>query len=120
MTCVVWAQELHAVTQKVTSVIEKLSVEKDEDAIIERDELQAICQVLKSAARDVWQANDRLFETKYADRFHAVERMLTLPGIPDKAKTPSNLQSLWRGADLYNPLSILFYALSVFQWIHLS
>lgn len=119
MTCVVWAQELHAVTQKVTSVIEKLSVEKDEDAIIEREKLQAICQVLKSASRDVWQANDRLFETKYVDRIYAVERMLTLPGIPDKAKTPSKLQSLWRGAVLYNPLSILFYALLAYQWIHL-
>jgi hypothetical protein len=53
------------VTQKVTSVIDKLAVEKDEDAIIEREKLQVICQVLKSASRDVWQANDRLFETKY-------------------------------------------------------
>ena len=119
MTCVVWAQELHAVTQKVTSVIEKLSVEKDEDAIIEREKLQAICQVLKSASRDVWQANDRLFETKYVDRIYAVERMLTLPGIPDKAKTPSKLQSLWRGVVRYNPPLILFYALLVSQWIHL-
>jgi cohesin loading factor subunit SCC2 len=64
MTCVVWAQELHGVIAKLDSVVEKLAVEKDEDAILEREKLQVICQTFKSASRDVWQADDRLFETK--------------------------------------------------------
>jgi len=64
MTCVVWAQELHGVIAKLDSVVEKLDVEKDEDAILERERLQVICQGFKSASRDVWQADDRLFETK--------------------------------------------------------
>jgi hypothetical protein len=37
MTCVVWAQELHGVIAKLDSVVEKLAVEKDEDAILERE-----------------------------------------------------------------------------------
>ena len=64
MTCVVWAQELHGVIAKLDSVVEKLAVEKDEDAILERERLQVISQTFKSASRDVWQADDRLFETK--------------------------------------------------------
>jgi len=64
MTCVVWAQELHGVIAKLDSVVEKLAVEKDEEAILEREKLQVICQTFKSASRDVWQADDRLFETK--------------------------------------------------------
>lgn len=64
MTCVVYAQELHTVIQKVDSVIGKLAAEKDEDAVAEREKLQLISQTLKSASRDVWQADDRLFETK--------------------------------------------------------
>jgi hypothetical protein len=64
MTCVVWAQELHLVMQKVTSVIEKLSVENDEDAVAEKEKLQMICQTFRTASRDIWQVSDRLFETK--------------------------------------------------------
>lgn len=64
MTCVVWAQELHAASRKAGSVIDKLSAEKDEDAMAERERLQVIAQTFKGASRDVWQANDQLFETK--------------------------------------------------------
>jgi hypothetical protein len=64
MTCAVWAQELHGIIQKVDSVVEKLTAEKDEDAVAEREKLQVICQTLKSASRDVWQPDDSLFETK--------------------------------------------------------
>lgn len=64
MTCVVWAQELHGVIAKLDSVVEKLAVEKDEDAVLERERLQVIGQAFKSASRDIWQADDRLFETK--------------------------------------------------------
>lgn len=60
----VWAQELHAAIQKTGSIIEKLSAEKDEDAVAERERLQVMAQTFKAASRDVWQANDQLFETK--------------------------------------------------------
>jgi len=46
------------------SVVEKLAAEKDEDAVAEREKLQVIGQTFKGASRDVWQADDRLFETK--------------------------------------------------------
>lgn len=64
MTCVVWAQELHAAIHKTGSIIDKLSAENDEDAVADRERLQVIVQTFRSASRDVWQTNDRLFETK--------------------------------------------------------
>ena len=66
MTCVVWAQELQGVIAKLDSVVEKLAVEKDEDAVLERETLQVIGQTFKSASRDIWQADERLFETRSA------------------------------------------------------
>ncbi len=65
MDSVIWAQELQGAIKKVTSVIEKLAVEKDEDAQNNRQNLQTVSQQIRSALQRLWMGDDGLFEIRY-------------------------------------------------------
>lgn len=62
MTRIIWAQELAQALDKANSVIERLAVETDESAVQTREELQRVAQVMRTAVRDVWNADEGLFE----------------------------------------------------------
>ena len=64
MSCLIWAQELQTAIKKSASVVDKLAVEKEEEAQETRQRLQIITQQLRSTLRSVWMADDNVFEVK--------------------------------------------------------
>jgi len=64
MTATICTQELQTALTKATSVIEKLTVEKDEEAQQIRERLQTVCQKLKPAMRSVWLSDESPFEAR--------------------------------------------------------
>lgn len=62
MSSILWAQELQSAIRKVTSVQEKLSVEKDQEAQDTRGRLVIIDSQLREALGKIWTGNDDVFE----------------------------------------------------------
>ncbi|OCF60187.1 hypothetical protein L486_02867 [Kwoniella mangroviensis CBS 10435] len=62
MACIVWAQELQNAIKKSTSVVEKLTSEKDEEAQETSQRLQNIITTLKNTLRNIWMGDEGLFE----------------------------------------------------------
>ncbi|WRT63186.1 uncharacterized protein IL334_000089 [Kwoniella shivajii] len=62
MASIVWVQELQSAIKKSTAVVEKLITEKTEEAQETGQRLQAITTTLKNILRNVWMADDGLFE----------------------------------------------------------
>lgn len=62
MASVIWAQELQNGIKKARSVVEKLATEKNDEAQEMSQKLLSIGMMLKSTLRDVWMADDKLFE----------------------------------------------------------
>lgn len=65
MASVIWAQELQNGIKKARSVVEKLATEKNDEAQEMSQKLLSIGMMLKSTLRDVWMADDKLFEVKW-------------------------------------------------------
>ena len=64
MTCVVWAQELQAAIQKITTVTDLLAAEKTDDGEITQQRLTIIAQQSRSALQNLWTRDEGLFEIK--------------------------------------------------------
>ena len=64
MTCVVWAQELQAAIQKITTVTDLLAAEKTDDGKITQQRLTIIAQQSRSALQNLWTRDEGLFEIK--------------------------------------------------------
>nr|XP_019013987.1 uncharacterized protein I206_00064 [Kwoniella pini CBS 10737]OCF52768.1 hypothetical protein I206_00064 [Kwoniella pini CBS 10737] len=62
MAAIVWAQELQSGIKKVGSVVDKLAAEKSEEAQDTGLNLQTIAATLKSTLRNIWMADEHLFE----------------------------------------------------------
>jgi cohesin loading factor subunit SCC2 len=66
MVSVIWAQELQAAIKKSQSVVDKLVIEKDTEAVETRDRLQRIGHQMRSALSNSWMnEDDGFYEIAY-------------------------------------------------------
>ncbi|WVO15130.1 hypothetical protein L204_102774 [Cryptococcus depauperatus] len=62
MTSIIWAQELQSGIKKTAAVIENLSQETNDEARETAKRLRNILEMLKNTLREIWLADDRIFE----------------------------------------------------------
>ncbi|CAD6587723.1 MAG: Sister chromatid cohesion protein 2 [Tremellales sp. Tagirdzhanova-0007] len=74
MTCVVWAQELQAAIQKITTVTDLLAAEKTDDGEITQQRLTIIAQQSRSALQNLWTRDEGLFEINNPKQSEAAAR----------------------------------------------